>query len=103
MGISLEEGDVGNVLTLDGAIEISAAAELKILLLRALGSGKDTSVSLAAATYLDVTAVQLLWAARQQAERSGVVFEFSTQPSEAVSAALAEAGFPSFSASAIAG
>jgi anti-anti-sigma regulatory factor len=103
MGISLTESSAGNLVTLDGSIEISSAAELKTLLLQALSSGKDTSVSLGEATYLDVTAVQLLWAARQQAQRSGVGFEFSSPPSELVSNALADAGFPSFSASAIAG
>jgi anti-anti-sigma factor len=103
MGLSLEESDAGTAVTLDGAIDISCAAELKAMLLQALGSGTEVSLSLSGATYLDVTAVQLLWAAEQQALRAGAGFRFAGQPAEAVAQALADAGFPSFSATAIAG
>jgi anti-anti-sigma regulatory factor len=63
MAIAIEESDLGNLVVLEGTIDISSAGELKAVLLKALGSGKDVCISLDAATYLDVTAVQLLWAA----------------------------------------
>jgi hypothetical protein len=50
-----------------------------------------------------LTAVQLLWAAEQQARRTGVAFRISGQIPDLVSTALAEAGFPSFPASVNAG
>ena len=103
MGIALEETGTGIELRLEGAIDIGCAAELKSVLTRAIGSGRDLCVSLEGATYLDVTAVQLLWAAREQARRSGIGLLISDQTPQAVTAALAEAGFPSFSALAKAG
>jgi len=100
MAITLDESELGNVVVLEGAIDISSATELKAILLTALDSGEEVSISLNAATYLDVTAVQLLWAAEQQARRSGAIFRFSGHLSDLVSATLANAGFSSFQASA---
>ena len=96
MGIDLQTTEAGTLIALEGAIDIASAAELKALLLQALGSGTKLRVSLDAATYLDVTAFQLLWAAAQQARRSGVEFRLSGQVPEPVSATLADAGFQSF-------
>jgi anti-anti-sigma regulatory factor len=103
MPIALDESELGNVVVLEGTIDVSSATELKAMLLRALGTGKEVCISLDAATYLDVTAVQLLWAAEQQARLSGAVFRFSGNLSEPVTATLADAGFPSFQASVNAG
>ena len=98
MGIVREETGTGNELRLEGAIDIGCASELKSLLTEALGSSRDLRVSLEGATYLDVTAVQLLWAASEEARRSAIAFAISDVAPEAVTAALAEAGFTSFSA-----
>jgi anti-anti-sigma factor len=103
MGIALQKSDAEHLVALEGTIDIACAAELKTLLLEALDSGAAVRVSLDAATYLDVTAMQLLWAAAQQARRSGQQFQFSSPPPEPVSAALLDAGFPSFSDSVHAG
>jgi anti-anti-sigma regulatory factor len=99
MAIAIDESELGNVVVLEGTIDISSAGELKAILLKALGSGKEVCISLDAATYLDVTAVQLLWAAEQQARLSGALFRFSGNISGPVSATLADAGFASFQAS----
>jgi len=96
MGIALETTEAGTLVALEGAIDIACAAELKALLLQALDSGAEVRVSLDAATYLDVTAFQLLWSAAQQARRSGVGFRLSGAVTEPVSSALADAGFQSF-------
>jgi anti-anti-sigma factor len=103
MGIALEETGRENVLRLDGAIDIACAAELKAQLMQALAAGTEVRVRLEGATYLDVTAVQLLWAAGQQARRSGAGFGISSPPPAPVAAALAEAGFPPFPSLANAG
>jgi len=94
--VALEQNDGLSLIRLEGAIDIGCAAELKGLLVQALGGGKPIGVSLAGATDLDVTAVQLLWAATRQANAAGVGFALEGQAPEQVSAALADAGFERF-------
>jgi anti-anti-sigma factor len=96
MGIHFEKDEAGSLVVLEGAIDIACAAELKALLLEALNAQTEVRISLDDATYLDVTAFQLLWAAAQQARRCGVELRFSGQTPEPVSIALAEAGFQPF-------
>ncbi len=103
MTIALTESDLGSVVALKGTIDISSAAELKAVLVKAFGLGKEVCISLDAVTYLDVTAVQLLWAAERQAAQSSMVLRFSGHLSDLVSTTLADAGLPLFQASAIAG
>jgi len=96
MGITLEQNTAKSVVRLEGSIDISLAAELKALFAKALSAGKDVSVSLDQVSYLDVTAVQLLWAAGQQARRSGIGFSLSGHLSDPLFTLLANAGIPSF-------
>jgi anti-anti-sigma factor len=96
MGIALEETDTGSLLRLDGAIDIASAAELKTLLVQALGPGRAVRVSIEAVTYMDVTAVQLFWAAERKARQAGTAFGVSDEVPGALSTALAEAGFSAF-------
>ena len=70
--------------------------EFKKLLLQALGSGKEIKIALNDATDLDVTAVQLIWAARRASERVGVAFTLSGALQEQVSSALGSAGLQQF-------
>ena len=97
MGISLDKSGTGVVISLAGVIDIACAAELKALLLDALTSGMDVLISLDDATDLDVTAFQLLWAAERQARQSALEFRVSGQVPNAISIALAQAGFQPFS------
>ncbi len=94
--VTLEQNETLSLLRFEGAIDISLAAELKTLLLQALGSGCEVSVSIAAATDLDVTAVQLLWAAAREAKKAGVGFSLTEPPSRNISATLDEAGLQQF-------
>ena len=96
MPIGLEQSAESSVLRLDGVIDISCAAELKTVLLQALGQGRAVRVSLEGVTGLDVTAVELLWAAEREARRSSVLFTLTGEASEQVSAALRHAGFDEF-------
>jgi len=96
MGITLDESGSQAVIGLDGVVDISSAAELKTLLLRALHSGKEVRVSLDGATDLDVTVVELLWAAEREASKTGVKFSLSGPAPAEVSAALIEAGLQQF-------
>jgi anti-anti-sigma regulatory factor len=97
--VILEDSEALSVIRLDGSVGIASAAELKKLLLQTLESGKEVRVSLERATDLDVTAVQLLWAAGCEAKRSGVRFTFLETVPEDISIALGDAGFEKFSVS----
>ena len=96
MGITLNDSKAQAVIGLDGVVDISSAAELKTLLLRALHGGKKVRVSLDKVTDLDVTAVQLLWAAEREASKAGAGFSFAGPAPAELSAALGEAGLQQF-------
>lgn len=81
----------------DGVIDISCAEEVKSALTEALEAGKAISISLAGATDLDVTAVQLLWAAGREAGQRGLEFDVTGLP-EPVSRLLQEADLNRFHA-----
>jgi hypothetical protein len=92
----VEQDTQSNTIRLEGAADIGCAADLKGALLRALTSGCEVRVALDGATDLDVTAIQLLWAAGREANASGVAFTFAGQVPEPISAALTNAGFEEF-------
>jgi len=96
----LEQNDAARVVRLQGAIDIGCAAELKELLVELLKTGPALRVSLEEATGLDVTAVQLLWAAAREAKQAGVEFAYEGQAPETVQFALAQAGLGKFPAQA---
>lgn len=96
MGVTLEQSETLNLLRLEGAVGIGCAAEFKGLLEQAIGSGREVRVSLEGATDLDVTAVQLLWAAERKAKGAGVGYSIASAPPEQVLAALSEAGLQQF-------
>ena len=77
-------------MELDGAIDISCAADLKASLLQALETGEEISISLTGTTELDVTAVQLLWAAGARSRAAEPRIQV-TQPPE-LCRLLADAG-----------
>jgi hypothetical protein len=96
MGVALEQGEYSSTIRLEGAIGIASSAELKRLLLQALELSADVRISVEDAIDLDVTAMQLLWAAKRMAGASGVAFAFQGKARERVSAVLAQAGLERF-------
>lgn len=93
MPITLIQDEMDCAIKLEGSVDISVAAELKQILLEALASGKRVRVSLAGVTDMDVTAVQLLWAAVREAKATDTDFAFDGDVPEPVLAALVESGF----------
>ena len=93
VAINLEQGGKTSCVRLQGSIDISSAEELKRILVDAMKAGEEIRVMLGDATYLDVTAIQLLWAAKQEAGRMGVRWIFGDALPEPVGANLVEAGF----------
>ncbi len=73
---------------------MATAAELKNLLIEALALGGDLRLDLRSVEEIDITAMQLLWAAEREANRAGSKFAGAV-PDAMVSAAR-EAGFDQF-------
>ena len=96
MAIVLEQCEESNLIRLEGVIDIALAAELKTTLLEAFKSPKPLRVALSADADLDVTAIQLLWAAEREAKASNVVFTLDGCVPDAVSVSLRETGFERF-------
>jgi anti-anti-sigma regulatory factor len=96
MAITLAESEASSAIGLEETVDVSSAAELKALLATALSAGKEVRISLAGAVYLDVTAIQLLWAAEREARGAGVGFALAGPVPEQISAALLDAGFDRF-------
>jgi Anti-anti-sigma regulatory factor (antagonist of anti-sigma factor) len=67
----MEQTEGQCLIRLDGEVGIVCAGELKKVLLEALASERDVLVDLQQASELDVTAMQLLWAAEREASKSG--------------------------------
>lgn len=80
MSIALSQDGGGCRMELAGALDISCAADLKALLVQALETGQEISISLAETTELDVTAVQLFWAAARDAEQRRIGFAVTRPP-----------------------
>ncbi len=96
MTVTLDHGEGDCLLHLDGEINIASAAELKALLIEALASGKDLRVDLERATQLDITALQLLWAAERKAAGAELRFTVAGSVPQELADAVAEAGFEKF-------
>lgn len=94
--ITLKQNKKSSVIHLEGAIDIALSALFKELLLEALGAGKEIKLVLDGATDLDVTAVELIWAARRAAEGAGLAFKLAGAIPEPLSSALSNAGLQQF-------
>ncbi len=97
MPVTLDQGGALCLIRLEGEISIGLATELKAALLQALASGTEVRLNLEHATELDITALQLLWAAEREARKSGKACELVAPVPPDVLRALGEAGFENFS------
>jgi anti-anti-sigma regulatory factor len=83
-----------SVVSLDGDVDIRAATELKDILLAALLTRQELRVELAGLTTLDITILQLLWAARLAAARSDTKLILAGPVSEGAKQAMDLASMP---------
>lgn len=83
-------------MRLEGDAGVSAALELKGVLIQALASGSELKVDLAGVTALDITTLQLLWATEQAAAKAGTKLRLSGITPEAMERAIDAAGLESF-------
>ena len=93
MGIALEQEAESSTIRLEGAVGIEFAGELKEHLVQALGYGQEIRISLEGVTDLDVTAMQLLWAAERAAKTAGVRFGITAEEPPGIAGAFSDAGF----------
>lgn len=98
MPVTLDQNENFCLLRLEGEIDITSATELKTRLLQALASGRELRIDLEGATDLDVTAMQLLWAAEREARRSGMGMAVTGRIPKEISSATRDAGFENFPA-----
>lgn len=92
MGVVLEQHETCILLRLEGVLGVGDAAELKARLVEALHDGKALRILPGKLSYLDVTAVQLLWASAREAEKHGQRLSLEEPFPESVIASLREAG-----------
>jgi len=79
-------------ICLEAEVDIGCAAELKATLIEAVASRKEVRLNLEQVTGLDVTALQLLWAAARAAGQTGVPFSFTGEGRETLTRAAGEMG-----------
>ena len=94
MSVTMQRSETGLLIRLEDAVNVTSAEELKSLLLEGLVSGRDVHLDLERVEELDVTVMQLLWAAGREADRKGT--RMVTRVSEAAVAAARELGFERF-------
>lgn len=96
MPLTLDQSESVCLVRLEGEINIALAAELKTLLLQTLACGKDLHLDIEGVSELDVTALQLLWAARRDARGAGLKFTMAGQVPPVLASSWKEAGFEKF-------
>ena len=96
MPVTIEKRAEGSLVRLDGDAGISAALELKGVLIEALASGPELKVDLSGVTALDITTLQLLWAAERAAAKAGTKLLLSVPVPEAMQRTMSLAGLENF-------
>jgi anti-anti-sigma regulatory factor len=92
--VTLVPQESHSLIRLEGEFNIASAVELKQALLAGLGAGTDLHLDLEPLANLDITAMQLFWAAGKEAARTGVNLVIPV--TEAAARAAREAGFEMF-------
>lgn len=91
MSLTLEQDESRWLIRMDGPITLSSAAELKTMLLEWLAAAKNLELDLTRADELDITIMQLLWAAAREAARTGV--GIVSRASNTAASAVTDSGF----------
>ena len=94
MAVTMERRESRSIIRLEGEFTVTSAAELKDMLLQGVTSGNDLLLDLERAEEIDITLLQLLWAAGREADRAGA--RIAIRLSGAAGTAAREAGFERF-------
>lgn len=92
MPLKVDKRETESRITLTGVVEISQAAELKARLEELFEAGQPLLLELEPEAELDITALQLLEAARREARRRGLDFALEGAMPSTVQGLLEEAG-----------
>jgi anti-anti-sigma regulatory factor len=95
----MQRRDTDLLIRLEDVVTVTSAEELKSLLLEGLVSGRVVHLDLERAEEIDVTVLQLLWAARREADRKGT--RIVIRVSNPVAAAARGVGFERFPGTAV--
>jgi anti-anti-sigma regulatory factor len=93
---TFEEQEAKAVLHLSGDINVAGSAELKQLFVQAFSTGKGVQLDLSAATNLDISAIQLLWAAARHAEKTKTSLTAAPTVPPELKGGVRDAGFEDF-------
>jgi hypothetical protein len=96
LSIAFEEGETRCVIRLEGDVDITCSDDLKRMLIEAISSRKELQVDLVRATDLDVTALQLLWAATCEAGRIAASVAVAGSVPDGIGTSVRDAGFKTF-------
>lgn len=91
MPVSIAQHESHRLIRLEGRVGIASSGELKSLLLDWIASGTNLQVDLERTEEIDLTVLQLLWAAGRDAAERGI--RMVSRPSEAAERAARDAGF----------
>jgi anti-anti-sigma factor len=93
---AVEQNAEGSTVRLDGEVDIRAALEFKGVLIQALASRQELRMELGSLTTLDITTLQLLWAAERATAKCGTKLVLSGPIPEAMEEAMDLAGLERF-------
>jgi anti-anti-sigma regulatory factor len=96
MPLSIQQSDGISLIYIEGAITISSASELKLVILQGLALRQKLTFDLQNATELDITALQLLWTTEREAEIAGLPATITGQVPDHIHVAAVNAGFQKF-------
>ena len=99
MSVTMQRSKTDLLIRLEDVVNVTSAEELKNLLLEGLVSGRDVHLDLERVEEIDVAVMQLIWAARREADCKDT--RMVIRVSEAVAAAARELGFERFPETAV--
>ncbi len=94
MAVTMDRQESQSLIRLEGEFTVTSATELKERLLECLAAGNNLLLDLERAEEIDITLLQLLWAAGREADRAGA--KIAIRLSDAAATAAREAGFERF-------
>ncbi len=96
MAVFVEQSEKLFVIRMEGELGMHSAPMLKSCVLQALASEKDIRLDLQLATEVDLTVLQLLWVAAQQAKGAHRELRLRGEIPANIALAALDAGFLSF-------
>ena len=94
MPLTVDHNESYWLIRLEGECGVGLAAELRARLLEGLASGRAIRVDLESLEAVDITVIQLLWAAGLESRQTGA--QMTIGASEAFAGAVRDAGFEEF-------